>query len=123
MQTKSVAIFGGGIAGCTVAHLLCKDYKVFLFEASSQIGGFVKTFRNHDNIPQEHSPRIVLNDYHLFERIFKDLGIEDNLISNPKNTVIPLNEESYSIQNFFKSSLTSSTISLIISEMHQVQFL
>ncbi len=113
MKTKSISIFGGGLAGCTLAHLLCKDYKVFLFEASNQIGGFVKTFRNEDNIPQEHSPRIVLNDYHLFERIFKDLGIEHNLISNPKNTVIPLQEESYSIQNFFKSSLTIYEIVLL----------
>ena len=89
----SVAIFGAGMAGCTVAHLLCtKGYKVHLFEASSQIGGFVKTFRNKDGIPQEHSPRIVLNDYHLMERIFKDLNIEKNLIddSNFEDTIFPL---------------------------------
>lgn len=89
----SVAIFGAGIAGCTVAHLLCtKGYKVHLFEASDQIGGFVKTFRNENGIPQEHSPRIVLNDYHLLEKIFKDLEIEDHLLddSHFEDTIYPL---------------------------------
>lgn len=110
---KSVAIFGGGIAGCTVAHLLSKEYKVFLFESSNQIGGYAKTFRNKDNIPQEHSPRIILNDYFLFERILKDLGIENNLISNPEDTIIPLNGKPYNIQNILHSSLTFFEIVLL----------
>lgn len=113
-MSKTVAIFGGGIAGCTVAHLLCKEYKVFLFESSNQIGGFVKTFRNRDNISQEHSPRIILNDYFLMERIFKDLNIQENLIHNPDDTIIPLNDKPYSIHNLFKSSLTFYEIVLLI---------
>lgn len=111
----SVAIFGAGMSGCTVAHLLCtKGYKVHLFEASSQIGGFVKTFRNKDGIPQEHSPRIVLNDYHLMERIFKDLNIEKNLIddSNFEDTIFPLFGKSHSLWS--NISLTLQEIVLLI---------
>ena len=109
----SVAIFGGGIAGCTIAHLLCKDYKVHLFESSNQLGGFVKTFRNSKNIPQEHSPRIMLNDYFLMERIFKDLNIEDNLINNPDDIVFPLFEKPHNILDFTKISLTIKEIVIL----------
>jgi uncharacterized protein with NAD-binding domain and iron-sulfur cluster len=107
----SIAIFGAGMAGCTVAHLLCtKGYKVHLFEASNQIGGFVKTFRNKDGIPQEHSPRIVLNNYHLMETIFKDLGIEDHLLDDFKfeDTIFPL---------FGKPHKLWSNISLTLQEI------
>ena len=115
MSLPHVSIFGGGIAGCTVAHLLCKEYKVHLFESSNQLGGFAKTFRNEDGVSQEHSPRIVLNDYFLLERIFKDLGIEDNLISDPQDTVIPLDKKPYSITDITKIlELTFKEIVLIL---------
>lgn len=38
-----IAIIGGGISGMTVAHLLCKDHQVTLFEADRRIGGHTHT--------------------------------------------------------------------------------
>lgn len=114
MTRPSIGIFGGGIAGCTVAHLLCKDYDVHLFEASGQLGGFAKSWKNKQGIPQEHSPRIVLNDYYLFERIFKDLGIEDHLISNPCDKIVPLNGHPRDLFSFGHIGLTYKEMILIV---------
>ena len=38
-----IAIIGSGISGLTVAHLLCKDYDVTVFEANDYIGGHTHT--------------------------------------------------------------------------------
>ena len=38
-----IAIIGSGISGITVAHLLCKDYDVTVFEANDYIGGHTHT--------------------------------------------------------------------------------
>lgn len=38
-----IAIIGGGIAGLTTAHLLCKEHEITLFEANDYLGGHTNT--------------------------------------------------------------------------------
>jgi uncharacterized protein with NAD-binding domain and iron-sulfur cluster len=54
---KTVAIFGSGIAGLSLAHELSRlGYAVSVYEASCQAGGFCKSARSgKDNIPSECS--------------------------------------------------------------------
>ena len=55
---KSISVFGGGIAGLTVAHELSeKGFDVTVYEKDEFLGGMAKSKRNVDNIPTEHSWR------------------------------------------------------------------
>ena len=55
---KSISVFGGGIAGMTVAHELSeKGFDVTVYEKDEFLGGMAKSKRNLDNIPTEHSWR------------------------------------------------------------------
>ena len=55
---KTVAVFGAGIAGLTVAHELARlGYKVFVYEANAEAGGFFRSarLRQKGNLPTEYS--------------------------------------------------------------------
>lgn len=57
-QGRTVAVFGAGIAGLTVAHELAQlGYRVQLFEANSAVGGFFRSARlpENGNTPSEYS--------------------------------------------------------------------
>ncbi|WP_286993400.1 FAD-dependent oxidoreductase [Shewanella sp.] len=57
-EAKSVAIFGGGIAGLTAAHEFAKlGYKVKIFEANADAGGFFRSARRKEDqsMPSEYS--------------------------------------------------------------------
>jgi uncharacterized protein with NAD-binding domain and iron-sulfur cluster len=57
-EAKSVAVFGGGIAGLTVAHEFAKlGYKVKVFEANPDAGGFFRSARREEDqdMPSEYS--------------------------------------------------------------------
>ncbi len=57
-QSKSVGIFGAGIAGLSAAHELClAGYSVHIFESSDSIGGMAKSYRYPDGLPSEYSWR------------------------------------------------------------------
>ena len=44
---KSVSVFGGGIAGLTVAHeLIEKGFDVTIYEKDDSLGGMAKSKRN-----------------------------------------------------------------------------
>ncbi|MFT3781715.1 MAG: FAD-dependent oxidoreductase [Nibricoccus sp.] len=87
----SVAIFGGGIAGLTVAHeLITRGYNVTVYESSSAVGGFFRSSREPEtNTPSEYSWHGMGPWYHntfdLLHRIpFDDGGsIFDRALSRP----------------------------------------
>lgn len=79
-EAPKVAIIGGGVAGLAAAYrLLQKGYRVHLFEASSQLGGLVRTF-------EIGGGRIECFYHHLFStdttivRLLQELGLGQRLI-------------------------------------------
>jgi uncharacterized protein with NAD-binding domain and iron-sulfur cluster len=54
---RNVAVFGGGIAGLTVAHeLVRRGHRVSVYESTDEIGGFFRSGRQPDsNMPTEFS--------------------------------------------------------------------
>jgi uncharacterized protein with NAD-binding domain and iron-sulfur cluster len=57
-MSKRVAVFGAGIAGLTVAHeLIRRGYRVAVYEANSQAGGFFRSARRpaDNGMPSEYS--------------------------------------------------------------------
>ena len=74
---KTVSIFGGGIAGMTVAHeLIEKGFDVIVYEKDDSLGGMVKSKRN--NIPSEHSWRGYAKFYYNALEIMKRIPIKNS---------------------------------------------
>lgn len=90
---KSIAIFGAGIAGLSVAHELNQlGYEVSVYESIDQPGGFFRSKRNrNDNMPSEYSWHGMGPWYHntfdLMKKIpFSEKGsIYDLALSRPIN--------------------------------------
>ena len=74
---KTVSIFGGGIAGMTVAHeLIEKGFDVIVYEKDDSLGGMAKSKRN--NIPSEHSWRGYAKFYYNALEIMKRIPIKNS---------------------------------------------
>ncbi len=93
----TVIIFGGGIAGLTVAHELLEcGYKVQLYEGSDTVGGFARSRRleNANEMPTEVSARAYGPYYSNFFNIAKRIPVAkgntvyDNL-STPLGFLMP----------------------------------
>jgi uncharacterized protein with NAD-binding domain and iron-sulfur cluster len=77
----TVGIFGGGIAGLTVAHqLIKKGFSVDLFEFNPVLGGLARTERRKedDEMPTETSWRGIGPFYYNFFNLLKDIPNNDN---------------------------------------------
>jgi len=72
---RGVSIFGGGIAGLTIAHhLIQKGFQVAVYELSNSIGGMAKSIRETiNNIPTEHSWRGYWPFYYNCFNILKNI--------------------------------------------------
>ena len=72
---KRVNVFGGGIAGLTIAHeLIEKGFEVHVYEKDKTLGGMAKSLRlPYNHIPTEHSWRgylpFYLNCFDILKRI------------------------------------------------------
>ncbi|MDP2939167.1 MAG: UDP-galactopyranose mutase [Candidatus Omnitrophota bacterium] len=54
-----VVILGGGLAGCTMGYLLCREgYEVIIVEKEMQLGGMCRTFYK-DSLGYEIGPHII----------------------------------------------------------------
>ncbi|MFT5756985.1 MAG: hypothetical protein ACI9LM_001710 [Alteromonadaceae bacterium] len=91
-KVKSVAVFGGGISGLTVAHEFSKrDYKVKVFEANYDAGGFFRSARRkeYEGMPSEYSWHGMGPWYNNFFEIIKEIPFDDcsslydNILSRP----------------------------------------
>lgn len=87
-----VAVFGGGIAGLTVAHeLIQRGYAVDVYETNSEAGGFFRSARlkSNENMPSEYSWHGMGPWYHnLFDLLRQipfdtDGSIYDRGLSRP----------------------------------------
>ena len=92
---KSVAVFGGGIAGLTVCHeLLKRGYNVSLYEKEDDVGGVAKSRYNENDIPSEYSwrgyPALYDNLFNLIKEIptTENKTVYDN-ISGPIDFYLP----------------------------------
>lgn len=89
---KSVAVFGGGISGLTVAHEFSKlGYTVKVFEANPDAGGFFRSARRKEDqdMPSEYSWHGMGPWYNNFFELIKDIPFDersslyDKILSRP----------------------------------------
>jgi hypothetical protein len=77
---KRAAIFGAGIAGLTIAHeLIQRGYKVSVYEALPEAGGFFRSARlkHHQCMPSEYSWHGFGPWYHNVFDIMKHIPFDD----------------------------------------------
>lgn len=82
-----VIIFGGGIAGLTVAHeLIEKGFEITLIEPDKILGGMARSRREKNGIPSEHSWRgygpFYSNTFDILKRIPLDCKSEEKELSS-----------------------------------------
>jgi uncharacterized protein with NAD-binding domain and iron-sulfur cluster len=91
-EAKSVAVFGGGISGLTAAHEFAKlGYKVKVFEANPDAGGFFRSARREEDqdMPSEYSWHGMGPWYNNFFELIKEIPFDersslyDNILSRP----------------------------------------
>ena len=92
VKSKSVAVFGGGISGLTVAHEFSKlGYKVKVYEANPDAGGFFRSARRKEDqdMPSEYSWHGMGPWYNNFFELIKEIPFDkhsnlyDNILSRP----------------------------------------
>lgn len=88
METKTVAIVGGGITGLSAAYYLQQairkngsDVQVKLIEASSRLGGKINTLKR-DGYTIERGPDSLLARKKPIMKLIKELHLEDEMIRN-----------------------------------------
>jgi hypothetical protein len=80
-HTKSVAIFGAGIAGMTAAQEFSDlGYKVFVYECCENSGGFFKSIRRKEDngMPSEYSWHGIGPWYHNVFEIFNRIPFDND---------------------------------------------
>lgn len=80
MSRKTVAIFGAGIAGLTAAHeFAALGYKVYVYEANCQAGGFFRSARlpGDKNMPSEYSWHGMGPWYHNVFDLMKQIPFDE----------------------------------------------
>jgi len=75
-----IIIFGGGISGLTIAHILIqKGFQIELYESEDNVGGMARSRREPcTNIPTEHSWRGYAPFYRNFYHIAKQIPTQGN---------------------------------------------
>lgn len=79
--SKTVAVFGAGIAGLTVAHELARrGYRVSVFEPNAEAGGFFRSARRvvNDNMPSEYSWHGIGPWYHNVFDLMKEIPFDES---------------------------------------------
>lgn len=78
-----IIIFGGGLAGLTIAHELVKNnYKILIVEKESTLGGMVSTRIEQSGIPSEHSWRGYAPFYENVFNIMREIPYGDKTVFN-----------------------------------------
>lgn len=94
---KTVVIFGAGIAGLSAAHEFAQlGYKVLVYEANHNAGGFFRSSRTANNMPIEYSWHGIGPWYHNVFDVMKQIpfdeqgSVYDKGLSRPMNFGIAL---------------------------------
>jgi oxygen-dependent protoporphyrinogen oxidase len=103
-EKKKVAIIGGGIAGLTAAFYLQKiindkklPLEIKLIEASQRLGGKLQTVIR-DGFTIERGPDSFLARKTSMIRLAKEVGMEDQLVSNSTGkSYVLVNDKLYSM--------------------------
>jgi len=107
---KTVSIFGGGIAGLTVAHeLVEKGFDVTVYEKDNSLGGMAKSKRNNNSIPSEHSWRGYGKFYHNAFDIMKRIPIKENYENEYSLEEIKKHTSKDSLWTYYKDSVYDIT--------------
>jgi hypothetical protein len=78
---KTVAVFGAGIAGLTVAHELARrGYRVSVYEPNAEAGGFFRSARRaaNENTPSEYSWHGIGPWYHNVFDLMKEIPFDES---------------------------------------------
>ena len=111
---KSVSVFGGGIAGLTVAHeLIEKGFDVTIFEKDDSLGGMAKSKRNI-SIPSEHSWRgygkFYYNTFDIMKRIpIKNICKKENFEDKISLDEIKKHNSKDSLWTYYKNNVYDIT--------------
>lgn len=112
MNSKSVAIIGGGIAGLTAAFLLKKSgWTVTLLETSERVGGAIATYQEGSYLA-ELGPNTILENSPKVTALVSALGLDDEKIYAPtaakryilkkgRPTPLPMSPPSFFLSPFF----------------------
>lgn len=72
-----INIYGAGVSGLTVAHVLAKKgFKVRIYEKNNIAGGMTRSVRSDNNVPTEHSWRGYGPFYYNLFNITKEIPIK-----------------------------------------------
>jgi oxygen-dependent protoporphyrinogen oxidase len=88
IPAKRVVIIGGGVSGLSTAYRLSKlkpSVEIILLEASARFGGVIETSAR-DGFLLEGGPDSVLSEKAAAHELFKELGLEDEILgTSPQN--------------------------------------
>lgn len=86
-----INIYGAGISGLTIAHILVKSgYEVTIYEKNNIAGGMARSVRLPNQVPTEHSWRGYGPFYNNLFKITKEIPIKTNIerfTSQPNYTI------------------------------------
>jgi protoporphyrinogen oxidase len=84
-----IIIFGGGLAGLTLAHELIKqNFKILVIEKDDELGGMARSDTKRNLLPSEHSWRGYAPFYKNTFQIMKEIPYYDSNVFN--NLSIPI---------------------------------
>lgn len=88
-----INIYGAGISGLTIAHILIKNnFKVTVYEKNNIAGGMARSVRLSNQVPTEHSWRGYGPFYYNLFKIIKEIPLEKNIERFTSNTLFSINE-------------------------------
>lgn len=101
-----IIIFGGGLAGLTLAHELIKqNFKILIIDKDNELGGMARSDTKRNLLPSEHSWRGYAPFYKNTFQIMKEIPYYDSNVFN--NLSIPIEFYLlYDKEYDYKSSLT-----------------
>jgi uncharacterized protein with NAD-binding domain and iron-sulfur cluster len=98
-----INIYGAGISGLTIAHILIKNgFKINIYEKNNVAGGMARSVRLDNNVPTEHSWRGYGPFYNNLFKLIKEIPINTKDIFDKKTTSLPIVENIYSIKEISK---------------------
>lgn len=123
---KSVVVIGGGIAGLSAAwhvkqqfEAAGEDVDLHLLEASSRVGGKIKTTRENGFV-MEHGPDSFITQKPQALALAKDLGLEDQLIpcyQKKQNVFIAMEDGLHALPKGFRLLAPTRIIDFLRSDL------